>query len=78
MRYLSATIAALVLLAPSAMVGQNLSITNYQLVGTESSDGRVHRDVQRGTRKLGACFSVGHCDGDHLAIRRYLVSGRIL
>ena len=39
MRYLSATIAALVLLAPSAMVGQNLSITNYQLVGTETSRG---------------------------------------
>src|SRR5580693_10112640 len=39
MRYLSATIAALVLLAPSAMVGQNLSITNYQVVSTQASRG---------------------------------------
>ena len=46
-RYLSSTLVAVVLLAPSVMVGQNrpmgvallptLSITNYQVIGTQSS-----------------------------------------
>jgi hypothetical protein len=57
MRYLSATIAVLALSAPSAMVGQNLSITNYQVVGTEASRGASIVTYSAELQNSGSAFA---------------------